>query len=147
MGVADERAAGSANLDLFREKVQAYRRPTGRLQKALADRVGVDPHVLSRKLHGAGGARLTHPEVKRIVEALAAWEAITSRAEAVELLALMGMRPGAFTAEQWNAPPLDQLETGAPPSGRTPLLELASGPSAGSVSSPRPGTCSPRPAS
>jgi non-specific serine/threonine protein kinase len=118
--VADSWPADSTDPTLFREKVHAYRRPTGQLQKALADRVGVEPHVLSRKLHGVGGARLTHQDVKRIIGALAEWEAITHRTQAVELLALMGLRPGAFTAEEWNAPPLNRLETVSPPSDQTP---------------------------
>ncbi len=40
------------NLDLFREKVAAARRQTGQLQRELASALGIDAHVLSRKLHG-----------------------------------------------------------------------------------------------
>ena len=121
------------NLALFREKVAAARRPTGRLQKELADALGIDAHVLSRKLYGAKQAFPTHAEVKQIIKALAAWDAITTRDEAIELLSLMGLRAESFSEQEWNAPPLNRLGpalhtgiTGAAPSppaqyARSPL--------------------------
>src|SRR6266568_7057977 len=80
------------NLDLFREKVAAARRQTGRLQRELADALGIDAQVLSRKLHGAKQSFLTHAEVKQIIKALATWDAISTQDEAIELLTLMGLR-------------------------------------------------------
>src|SRR6266566_7550125 len=98
------------NLDLFREKVAAARRQTGQLQRELADALGIDAQVLSRKLHGAKQAFPTHAEVKRIIKTLAAWDAITTRVEAIELLSLMGLRAESFSDQEWNAAPLSRLE-------------------------------------
>ena len=50
----------ATNLGLFREKVAAARRQTGRLQRELADALGIDAQVLSRKLHGAKQTFPTH---------------------------------------------------------------------------------------
>jgi predicted ATPase len=97
-------------LDLFREKVTAARRQTGRIQKELADALGIDSQVLSRKLHGAKQAFLTHEEVKLIIKELARWDAISTQVEAIELLAVMGLRAESFSAEEWNTAPLSRLE-------------------------------------
>ncbi len=104
-------AHSPANLALFREKVAAARRPTGRLQKELADTLGIDAQVLSRKLHGVKQAFPTHAEVKQIIKALAAWDAITTRDEAIELLSLMGLRAESFSDQEWDIPPLNRLES------------------------------------
>jgi len=98
------------NLDLFREKVAAARRQTGRLQRELADALGIDAQVLSRKLHGAKQSFLTHAEVKQIIKALATWDAISTQDEAIELLTLMGLRAESFSEQEWNAAPLNRLE-------------------------------------
>src|SRR5205823_14876957 len=123
------------NLDLFREKVAAARRQTGQLQRELADALGIDAHVLSRKLHGVKQAFPTHAEVKQIIKTLAAWDAITTRAEAIELLSLMGLRVESFSDEEWNCVPLNRLElapytstsrTASPPSVPRPPLPAPS---------------------
>ena len=121
-------ATGGVAMDLaaFRTNVQAYRRPTGRAQKELARALGLHPNVLSHKLHGSDGAALTHLEVKGIVRTLAAWQAISTQAEALDLLGLMGLGRSSFPAEEWNAPPLGLLEPGPRHVGRTP----SSGPDA-----------------
>src|ERR1700724_3111744 len=98
------------NVDLFREKVIATRRKTGRLQKELADVLGIDAQVLSRNLHGVKQAFLTHVEVKQIIKALADWEAISTQGEAIELLTLMGLKAESFSVEEWNTIPLNRLE-------------------------------------
>jgi len=103
-------AYSRANLALFREKVTSARRQTGQLQRELADALGIDAQVLSRKLHGAKQAFPTHAEVKQIIKTLAAWEAITTRVEAIELLSLMGLRAESFSDQEWNAAPLSRLE-------------------------------------
>src|SRR3989440_8995082 len=103
-------AHSPAKLDLFREKVAAARRQTGQLQRELADTLGIDAQVLSRKLHGVKQAFPTHAEVKQIIKTLAAWEAITTRVEAIELLSLMGLRAESFSDQEWNAAPLSRLE-------------------------------------
>ncbi|MGH2494666.1 MAG: ATP-binding protein, partial [Ktedonobacteraceae bacterium] len=100
----------SANLALFREKVTAARRPTGHIQKELAAALGIESQVLSRKLHGANQTYLTHEEVKLIIKKLASWDAIATQVEAIELLALMGLRAESFSDEEWNAAPLNRLE-------------------------------------
>src|SRR5205085_11036687 len=103
-------ANSPTNLDLFRKKVATARRQTGRLQKELADALGIDAQVLSRKLHGAKQTFPTHAEVRQIIKVLATWEAITMRNEAIELLTLMGLRAQSFSDQEWNTPPLNRLE-------------------------------------
>jgi len=104
--------------DHFREKVRTALRQSGRLQQELASTLGIDAQVLSRKLHGAKKSFLTHAEVKQIIKVLASWDAISTRAEAIELLSLMGLREESFSDQEWNAEPLKRLEptphTGAP---------------------------------
>ena len=65
-------APSPTNLELFRVKVVAARRQTGRLQKELADALGINAQVLSRKLHGVKQTFPTHAEVKQIIKVLAA---------------------------------------------------------------------------
>lgn len=96
-------------LALFHEKITNMRRQAGYLQKDLATALGLDAHVLSRKLHGSGTAVLSHQDTKQIIMVLAAWDAITTRAEAGELLALMGLKLESFSAEEWNSEPLNRL--------------------------------------
>lgn len=98
------------NLEIFRDKVRDYRRPTGMSQKALAKAVGLHPTVLSNKLNGTDNSSLTHPEIKRIVLTLAEWGAFTQQAQVTELLELMQLKAGSFSVTEWNAPPLSQLE-------------------------------------
>lgn len=109
---AEAHAHSPTNLDLFREKVAAARRQTGRLQKELADALGIDAQVLSRKLHGAKQAFPTHAEVKQIIKTLASWDAIATRVEAIELLSLMGLRAESFSEQEWNSAPLNRLALG-----------------------------------
>src|SRR5260370_23566391 len=122
-------AHSPANLALFREKVAAGRRPTGRLQQELADALGIDAHVMSRKLYGAKQAFPTNAEVKQIIKALAAWDAITTRDEAIELLSLMGLRAESFSEQEWNAPPLNRLgpalHTSTPGAAPSPPAQYA----------------------
>ncbi len=122
-------AHSPTNLALFREKVAAARRQTGRLQRELADALRIDAHVLSRKLHGTKQAFLTHAEVKQVIKELATWDAITTQGEAIELLSLMGMRAESFSDQEWNAPPLNRLEsaphTSTPGAASPPPAPLA----------------------
>src|SRR5690349_12822214 len=97
-------------LQEFSAKVQAYRRATSNTQKELAEALGLHPQVLSRKFNGLANASLTHPEIKQIIKTLASWMAITTQAEALELLELMDLKLSSFSPEEWNAPPLNQLE-------------------------------------
>jgi len=124
-------ANSPTNLDLFRKKVAVARRQTGRLQKELADALGIDAQVLSRKLHGAKQTFPTHAEVRQIIKVLAAWEAITTRDEAIELLTLMGLRAESFSDQEWNTPPLKRLEPGphtSIPGAASPPLQRAYSP-------------------
>lgn len=98
------------SLKEFRQKVQHYRRPSGFTQQALAGKLGLSPTVLSHKLNGTDNTYLTHTEVKAIVKTLAAWEAITTREQAIELLELMNLKFGSFSPIEWEASPLNQLE-------------------------------------
>ena len=106
----DARARSLTNLKLFRENVVAALRQAGRLQRELADALGIDAQVLSRKLHGAKQAFLNHAEVKQIVKTLADWDAITTQAEAIELLSLLNLKAESFSDQDWQMPPLNRLE-------------------------------------
>jgi predicted ATPase/Tfp pilus assembly protein PilF/transcriptional regulator with XRE-family HTH domain len=117
----------------FRKQVQTYRRDAGYSQKQLAQVLGLNPSVLSHKLNESDGMRLTHPEIKQIVKALVTWQAIHTRSEAVELLELGGVPKGLITAEEWEQPPLNNLEgtiptqpTIAPATGQVPLTNIPS---------------------
>ncbi len=88
------------------------RRPT---QKDLAAAIGLTPSELSRRLHRAGGVVLTARDVRAIVRTLADWGALTTQAEAAELLALVDCP--SFSPAEWQAPPLDLL---TPPAPRSP---------------------------
>ena len=98
------------DLTLFREKVSYACRQVGRLQKELANALSIDAKVLSRKLHGAKSAFLTHEEVKQVIKTLAGWDAISTQAEAIELLALIGLRKQSFSDVEWRTAPLNRLE-------------------------------------
>ena len=84
-------------LTRFREQVISARRQAGYLQKDLAAALALDAETLSRKLHGRHQAILTLQDVKQIIKTLAAWQAITTRAEALELLVLL-----RFSAETFS---------------------------------------------
>jgi Predicted ATPase len=109
----------TTNLDLFRERVTAFRSQAGRLQNELAKALSINAQVLSRKLHGTKQALLTHAEVKQIIRILASWDAITTQAEAIELLSLMGLRAESFSDQEWHTAPLDRLESMPPVSSHT----------------------------
>lgn len=100
--------------ELFRRLVQNYTRQAGIKQEALAGQLGLHRTVLSNKLNGTRGARLTRAEVKRIVTALAAAQAIATYAQAVELLAALDELPAIFSALEWAAPPLTRLDRDSP---------------------------------
>jgi non-specific serine/threonine protein kinase len=103
------------DLAAFRAAVDGYRRPTGHSQQELAGALGLHPNVLSHKLHASDGAALRHDEVRGIVRVLAAWQALATRAQAVELLGLMDLGPSSFSSQEWAAPPLAHLEADAAP--------------------------------
>lgn len=105
-----DHARPPTNPSLFREKVTDVRRKTGHLQKELADALGIDAQVLSRKLNGIQQTFLTHREVKQIIKELADWDAISTQVEAIELLTLMGLKMESFSEEEWKAAPLNRLE-------------------------------------
>lgn len=100
------------SLDEFRNRVRDLRRPTGMPQEALARAIGLHPTALSHKLNGTGEARLTNPEVKAIVLALAEWDGLATQAQAVELLEIAGLKRSTFSAAEWQASPLGKLEAG-----------------------------------
>jgi predicted ATPase len=101
-------------LEKFQEKVQQYRRPTGNSQKELAQKLGIQPTVLSHKLGGTDKKHLTHQEVKGIVRTLAEWGGITQQSQATELLELMDLKPNSFSLEEWSSPPLNNLTSDLP---------------------------------
>lgn len=95
----------------FSDQVQAYLRASGHSQQHLADTLGLHPGVLNRKLRGTGNAYLTQMEVKHIILALAQWQAIAERSEALHLLELAHLKQNSFSVEEWNRLPLCLLET------------------------------------
>ena len=102
-------------LTRFREQVIAARRQAGYLQKNLAAALALDAETLSRKLHGRHQAILTLQDVKQIIKTLAAWQAITTRTEALELLGLLRLSAETFSQEEWNSLPLSRLEQATRP--------------------------------
>lgn len=94
----------------FQELVQRYCRAAGYTQEQLAQDLGMHPTGLSRKLHQAKGAFFSRPEIKSIVKLLAQEQAITTQAEALELLELVGLSAGSFSLEEWKASPLKSLD-------------------------------------
>ena len=99
------------NLAAFRAAVDAYRRPTGRTQQELARAVGIHPKRLSHKLHGTDRSVLTHEDVRSIVRVLAAWQALQTQAQAVDLLGLMDLGYSSFSPAEWTSPPFAQLDS------------------------------------
>src|SRR5579884_2057096 len=89
--------------------IQKYLRASGHVQHELAREVGLHPKVLSRKVNRNGEARLNHQEIKGIIKALAAWHAITSREQALQLLAAAGVEAAIMSEADWQTPPLRSL--------------------------------------
>jgi predicted ATPase len=110
-----------AKLDLFRKKVRDYRKQAGHTQNELAANLALHPVVLSNKLNGTNDAYLTNPEIKQIVLVLAGWQALTTAAEASELLTLGGLSAASFSPTEWQTAPLNELEqAGGFPGGPLP---------------------------
>ncbi|HYX50758.1 MAG TPA: NB-ARC domain-containing protein, partial [Ktedonobacteraceae bacterium] len=97
------------NTSVFSECVQKYIRASGFSQKELADEIGLNPKVLSRKLNHSGKAYLTRLEIHRIILTLAHWRAISTQEEAIRLLELAHMGPNYFSSDEWERPPLNEL--------------------------------------
>jgi predicted ATPase len=89
--------------------IQKYLRASGHVQHELAREVGLHPKVLSRKVNRNGEARLNHQEIKGIIKTLAAWHAITSREQALQLLAAAGVEAAIMSDADWQALPLRSL--------------------------------------
>lgn len=94
----------------FSDSVQASLRASGYSQKELAEKIGLNAKVLSRKLSGNGNSHLTHLEVRSILIELTRWHAITTQDEVLHLLELAKVGPTLFDAEEWRTAPLNQLE-------------------------------------
>jgi predicted ATPase len=92
----------------FHERITTLLRAAGRKQLELAKALPLDPHVLGRKLNGT--RQITQQEIRQIILTLAVWGAITTQAEARELLFLVRMRLESFSPEEWNKPPLNELK-------------------------------------
>jgi transcriptional regulator with XRE-family HTH domain len=97
-------------LELFKKKVKEYRVLANRNQADLAAYLGMDYTELSNRLNGYKNTRLSHENVRTIVRALAEWGAITTQAQACQLLDLMAVP--YFDAVDWQAAPLDKLKIG-----------------------------------
>ncbi len=76
-------------------------------QSDLASAVGLAMAELNRRLNGARSALLTDRDVHAIVRVLSEWGAITTQAEALDLLDLVCCPQ--FSQVEWNSPPLDSL--------------------------------------
>jgi predicted ATPase/transcriptional regulator with XRE-family HTH domain len=119
----------------FREKLHQICQRGGVSQKELAAAIGLHHQVLSRKLNGIRNSVLTQPEIKQLIKILAGWQLITTQDQAADLLGLLDLPRGVFSAAEWQTEPLNQLEKGetprkkvapapAPPAG-PPSLALA----------------------
>jgi len=99
------------DLERFRREVRARLGALGRSQQELARAIGLHPAVLSHKLRGRDGATLTQADGVGLVRTLAGWGALSTRAEARALLALLAVPPHALApdAAAWAAPPLAAL--------------------------------------
>ncbi len=102
----ETRLSGSA----FSNSLQELLRSSGYTQKELAEKIGLHPKVLSRKLNGNGNAHLTHLEVRSILLELARWHAIRTQDEAFQLLALAEVGRSLFDEKEWRSPPLNLLD-------------------------------------
>ncbi|HZS79035.1 MAG TPA: NB-ARC domain-containing protein [Ktedonobacteraceae bacterium] len=98
----------------FSGLVLAYLRKSGHTQKELASAIGIHHQVLNRKFHKTEKSRFNQDEMKQILRTLASWRVITTREEALELLELAEMLPGSFSKDEWNTPPLKNLEQKLP---------------------------------
>jgi predicted ATPase len=107
--------------------IQERLRVSGHSQKELANELGLNPKVLSRKVNHTGNARLNHQEVKGIIATLARWYAITTRQEALQLLTAAQVEPTVISGDEWQAPPLNALAVESTPSiSRNSSSSLAS---------------------
>src|SRR2546423_599536 len=97
------------SIENFRLKLKEYLRRGGYSQKQLAYELSIHPTLLSNKLNQRNYSNLTYSDVKQIVKTLTKWGALTSQAQALELLALMNMSYTSFKPPEWQAPPLAQL--------------------------------------
>ncbi|OJV92170.1 MAG: hypothetical protein BGO39_09650 [Chloroflexi bacterium 54-19] len=59
---------------------------------------------------------LTHPEIKKIIQTLAEWKAISSQEQANELLTQFELKANIFSDEEWDRFPLNELEKTEPAS-------------------------------
>lgn len=105
------------DLDRFRAKVREYRLSVRRNQADLANYLNLDYTELSNRLNATKKARLSPENVRAIVRALAEWGAISTRAQAHELLDLVNCPH--FDQVDWEARPLSRL-TSEPTSVSTP---------------------------
>jgi transcriptional regulator with XRE-family HTH domain len=78
-------------------------------QGDFARRLGLEPSAFSMKLNGSKYI-LTVPEIKRAILILAELEAINRKEEVLYLLKLAGLRSCAFSDQDWQTKPLNQLE-------------------------------------
>jgi predicted ATPase len=75
--------------------------------------MGLNPYVLSHKLN-ENDAVLTAPDAVAVITALAEWGAITERAEARRMLALLDLPEHAVPESAWASGPLARLGADAP---------------------------------
>lgn len=99
----------------FGNRVRDYLRVVGYSQQDLARALGLHPVVLSRKLRGTANAYLTQQEIKRIITLLAEWRALSTRNEVLSLLELANMTSRSLSEEEWNTPPLSELDQDTAP--------------------------------
>jgi predicted ATPase len=106
--------------------IKACLQASGYSQNKLADKLGLHPKVLSRKIHKNGTAYLTHQEIRRIILILIEWRAISTQDEVLQLLELAEVEPTIFSANEWRTPPLGKMTGPLLPlrSPRTPTAPL-----------------------
>lgn len=94
----------------FHEKLKFYLRSAGFSQKNLAEVLGLQHQVLSRKLSDKGPASLTRLEIKHIVVTLLNWKALTTFSQTLDLLETLGLGEELFSREEWRTAPLNVLQ-------------------------------------
>src|SRR6478735_7808812 len=99
----------NTDLERFRQKLLEYRLLVNRNQGDLAAYLNLDYSELSNRLNSHKNAHLSHDNVRTLVRALADWGAITTQAQAEELLDLM-LCPH-FDLVDLQARPLSKLVT------------------------------------
>lgn len=93
----------------FRDKLKIYRQLSGRTQQELAEKIGMQPAVLSHKLAHTARYVLRLEDVRQLIMTLVEWKGITTRSQVFELLELLDLQASTFAEKEWDNQPLNWL--------------------------------------